>query len=396
MSDATATLRMPENMTRLAATRLQLHAADGGPEEGAQVPEWIHLSPAGVAVDGVEGMLVQGRDGREFVILDPQAVIDSTELPLSLDIDHRSMMVGWVDSASTEAFGWVEELAFVSEEDVAASPHDSAGFWGRVEWTEPGAELVRSKRFRNLSPVIEMEWRAPENEREVAPPAAARAFVNVALTNLPNLRLASLNARGGHQPSANAETEQTTMTAEEILEAARTMLGLAEDATAEDTVRALAEALGVELPAPSEEGGEGGDAEENEANARGDLAVAMERNAALTAELASFRQAEAEHATDLAIAEGRAPAAHRSHLVGLFSRDRETFDGLTAAPAATPNLSSVTNDGTGRVTLSENATRTEIDAAASKLGPKALHLYRNFVSAGYAPAKAYAKASSKA
>ena len=341
-------------MFRSAA--IALHAQASG-----DAPEWIHFTPAGHRVSEDGPLMVQGRDGRRFGVEDPAAVIEATELPISLDVDHVSLMAGWMPGASSEAFGWLEEIRYVGD-DETGEQFSQPGFWGRVEWTDLGLDRVKRKHFRMLSPVIEM--------RQGEGIDLAHKFVNVALTNLPNLRMVSLNRRGAPKESAH-------MDANEILDALRAQLDLPEDATEADAVQALADALGVTITIGEAEEPEGGE----EAPPADDAAMveANARIAELEAQLQAHRELDEEQAraaADLAISEGRADEERRGTLERLYREDRASFDAFTArkAPPVAPIMGNVTSPDSTASTPSKMS-RKEIGALVEAMTEAEQHRF---------------------
>ena len=197
----------PIDGSRLAACAISVPA-----EPPAEIP----LIPAGT---------FRGRDGREWTLGDPAAVIAASaalKYPegFCVDIEHALIK----DDGDAPAAGWIGEL-FVRDGAV----------WGKVEWTELGANAIQGKTYRGLSPVF-----LHDAANQVV------AFANAGLTNKRNLFLPALNERA--QPPENS----TVIKLAEIL-------GLAKDATEEQiaacatqfaaTMAALAALLGVDLKA---------------------------------------------------------------------------------------------------------------------------------------------------
>lgn len=181
----------------------------------AEPPAEIMLIPAGT---------FRGRDGREWTLGDPAAVIAASAAlrypeGFCVDIEHALIKDG-----AAPAAGWIGEL-FARDGAV----------WGKVEWTEIGANAIQGKTYRGLSPVFLHD-------------AAGRvvAFANAGLTNKRNLFLPALNER------ASLQENSTVIKLAEIL-------GLAKDATEDQiaacatqltaTLAALAALLGVDLKA---------------------------------------------------------------------------------------------------------------------------------------------------
>jgi len=132
-----------------------------------EAPEWVHLTPAGT---------FSGADGRgPFTLGDADDVIRTSMAAGKLPIDENHA----VDKAAPEgrpspARGWIVEMQ--------ARPD---GLWGRVEWTGSGAELMRDKAYRGISPVF---THTKEGGRVVR-------VLRAALTNDPNLTLTTLHSR---------------------------------------------------------------------------------------------------------------------------------------------------------------------------------------------------------
>ncbi|MEZ4250228.1 MAG: phage protease [Polyangiales bacterium] len=153
-------------------------------------PKWIHICPAGEHDADSDEVRVRGRDGREFAILDVERVLRSTELPMQIDWDHQSVFP--FPFGSTRAAGWIDLVEFVDKSDEL---RPARGFWARIErWVPEGRADVEASRFRGISPVVRYEYRAA-NSKGITPPPALVGFVNVALTNMPNLQLTMLHSR---------------------------------------------------------------------------------------------------------------------------------------------------------------------------------------------------------
>lgn len=167
-------------------------------ETGA-APDLVQLIPA--------GPMIRGRDGREWRLADPQAVVDRFDPAKEpqIDIEHSSQLLA-PNGMPAPAVGWIKELAV----------RDGA-IWGRVEWNAEGAAAVTSRAYRYLSPVFTFSATTREIDR----------IVSVGLTNSPNLEMAALNA---------AEQKETAdMVDPTILEA----LGLKPTADVAATVLAI-------------------------------------------------------------------------------------------------------------------------------------------------------------
>lgn len=129
-------------------------------EAGDDVPEWIHLLPAG------EIRTVDGRGPyRAASLAELAAVSLQSGQKLVLDECHASD-VAWKHSGSAPARGWI----------VALEARDD-GLWGKVEWTPTGKQLMAEKAYAGISPVISHDT----NGRVLR-------LLRASLTNTPNLQ----------------------------------------------------------------------------------------------------------------------------------------------------------------------------------------------------------------
>lgn len=167
--------------------------------EGA--PEWVHLMPPG---------RIRGRDGREFVLDDPQAVIaafagNGADLPV--DYEHQSDTRPDLRSGPVPAAGWIKELKAGAD-----------GLWGRVEWTAQAREMIAGKAYRYLSPSFYYD-------------KASKAVIRLkgaGLVHKPNLHLKALAAE-----------EDLAAGDGGLLKRLAAVLDLPEDAAEEDVFKTL-------------------------------------------------------------------------------------------------------------------------------------------------------------
>jgi phage I-like protein len=162
--------------------------------EGENIPSRIMLVPP--------GMLVKGRDNREWKNPDPKLVAQNsnTRLPaLPVDENHSTDLSA-PKGGSSPAFGWMKNLCADA----------SGALWADVEWTERGRDALAKKEYRFISPVF------LHNEK-----GEINCILRAALTNSPNLDLPALN-------SARLENMNTEVSMNKELLAA---LGLPETAT---------------------------------------------------------------------------------------------------------------------------------------------------------------------
>lgn len=163
--------------------------------EGANVPDWIQLTPAGPAFSG--------RDGRSWTMSDPQSVVErfkAQNWDLPVDIDHSTETVE--PGTPAPAVGHIQEL------DV----RDGA-LWGRVAWNDTGRQLLSARAYKYISPVF---YFTAEND--------VHSMVSAALVHRPNLMMQALNSK------------QETNTMDPAILAA---LGLSSGASAADAVLAI-------------------------------------------------------------------------------------------------------------------------------------------------------------
>ncbi|MGV6839991.1 MAG: phage protease [Planktomarina sp.] len=179
-------------------TSIQIAGLALNTTQGA-APDWIQLLPAGPSI--------KGRDGRRWVMSDPQAIVDAfnrTGIKLPIDFEHATQVRAECGQR-VDAEGWIEELALRGGE-----------VWGKVEWFDAAKSAVAAQAYRYISPVFTFD---PQT-REIGELRSA------GLTNTPNLKLAALN-----KPAANGEPEMDKT----ILDA----LGLEEGADADAVVTAI-------------------------------------------------------------------------------------------------------------------------------------------------------------
>ncbi|WP_332117251.1 phage protease [Azorhizobium caulinodans] len=163
---------------------------------GPQVPDWVHLVPAGTFA---------GLDGRgPYTLADAASVIAlSMGAGAKLPVDeNHAIDLAAPKGEPSPARGWIVALEARAD-----------GIWGRVEWTETGKALLADRAYRGLSPALAI---AKAGGRVLA-------VLRASLTNNPNLAdLTTLHHRS-----------QSTMD----IAALRQTLGLATDAS-EDAILA--------------------------------------------------------------------------------------------------------------------------------------------------------------
>jgi phage I-like protein len=93
-----------------------------------------------------------------------QTNFNNSSLDVVVDLDHATLFKG-----TGEAYGWIKELEIVD-----------AKLNGKVEWLENGKELVKSKKYKYISPVL-----SPNTIDEVTAENIGWTLHSVALTNRP-------------------------------------------------------------------------------------------------------------------------------------------------------------------------------------------------------------------
>ena len=212
----------PKPHAKAGGKVLMFSLASGPGGDEWPVPEWVQLCPA--------GELVEGRDGRSFKVESVEEVLEGTESEMFFDIDHEAY--SW--DGSTEAKGWMQELVYLEEAD---EERPAPGFWARVKWTSEGRELIKSGKFRGVSPTIRVRYETDENGYLVFPGTMVGFARAAALTNLPALEMTMLNREntvelGAKQRPPGPIDESSEMN--ETLIALAVKMGLGVDSTEKD------------------------------------------------------------------------------------------------------------------------------------------------------------------
>jgi hypothetical protein len=163
------------------ATHIACHQFDG-----ASVPDWVQLLPAGT---------FRGEDGRgPYILSNPAAVVAASmgEGKLPVDENHAIDLAA-PKGAPSPARGWIVEMQ--------ARPD---GIWGRVDWSETGRSLLQSKAYSFLSPVF-----------MYSPSGIISRIFRAGLTNTPNLtQLKALNMSGSFDREIDGSKDVTPTAAE--------------------------------------------------------------------------------------------------------------------------------------------------------------------------------------
>lgn len=177
-------------------------------DEG-QPPEWVKLLPYGEVV---------GRDGRRWQMPreSADAVIAASKAraageDIVFDYDHQTDRAPAV-AGTAPASGWIKELQ--ARDD---------GIYGRVEWTRPATAALQEQEYRYISPVFNFDKATGQVTR----------ILRAGLTNTPNLVLGAV--------ASEQEPGEETLDLKQIAQA----LGLAEDATLEQILEAIAAMKGA-------------------------------------------------------------------------------------------------------------------------------------------------------
>lgn len=187
-------------------TGLRLATCDRALPRPGDAPEWVHLLPAG---DHIEA-----RDGREYRLLDPGAIIldfQERAVDLPIDYEHQMARASAGDKGPVPAAGWIKELR-----------HDASGLWGRVEWTATARELIARKEYRYLSPTF---WHNAAGQ--------ITRLSGAGLVHKPALHLEALAQETPPMPAETPSPWSTVIT--RLLET----LGLSKDATEREILEAL-------------------------------------------------------------------------------------------------------------------------------------------------------------
>lgn len=134
---------------------------------GADVPEWVHLLPAGQAITTFDGR-------GPYRLTDAAAVIAASMAQprgMLIDVNHATDLLA-PKGGDAPARGWIKELQ--ARDD---------GIWGRIDWNPSGRALLADRSYKGLSPVI-----------EYFPGGTIARILRASLTNYPNLQhLTALN-----------------------------------------------------------------------------------------------------------------------------------------------------------------------------------------------------------
>jgi phage I-like protein len=194
-------------MDKIVFTELAMNA------EG-KVPEWVHILPAGQAVQAV--------DGRSWIMPDAAKVIarSMTGVDIPIDYEHQTddpkRRSG---NGPIPAAGWIKKLEARAD-----------GIWGQVEWTPRAVELLSACEYRYLSPVFTYDTETLQIGK----------ITGAGLVHTPALRMTALaSAQSGQDqnaPEGQSQSDRAAVMLGQIL----TALGLPNGSSAEDILAAIA------------------------------------------------------------------------------------------------------------------------------------------------------------
>ena len=200
------------------------------------------------ALNGARQYLII-RDGRtdlsdgSYWLLDSEAAVDVVNrvqehgVDLHFDYEHQSVGGKYTSPDGTApAAGWIKGLRYQKGE----------GLYATVRWNEAAARMIAQREYRYMSPAVLVD---KETRRIVR-------LRSVALTNTPAMagcpELVAASRRNDWRLVMADEPQDTGQSAETLLVTVREILGLPEDATAEQVLQAAIEALRSMQAADSE------------------------------------------------------------------------------------------------------------------------------------------------
>lgn len=273
--------------TLLSSLNSQKSTGDAGHGPAAAIalnaegkaPDWIMLVPS--------GRLVVGRDGRQFTVYDPEAIIAATARYLPLPMDYLHDYENRKPGDDTPAAGWIEAME-VRE----------GAIWGNVKWTKKASAAIEDREYRFVSPAFLHTKDAD---------ARIMRLTSAGLVHRPNFVMPALN------------NQQDPVMDKDLLKA----LGLAETA---DTATAIAAVNALQTPSPAKY------------VPRADYDQMLTRATNAEQKLAEDdkvrAQAAAEQLVDKGIADGKVAPASRDHYLKLALNSRADVEALLASAPA--------------------------------------------------------------
>lgn len=308
---------------------------------GGDVPEFIHLVPAGTFTT---------QDGRgPFTVVDAAALI-AASMPggrkLAIDVNHA---IDKLTERGEEApaVGWI--VAMEARAD---------GIWGKVEWNEAGRKKVGGKEYGFISPVILLTKTKPHRVTQI---------LRASLTNAPALTtLASLNSRQTGDPEMENEL-RTALGLPETADQAAILVAVNAALGSSSAMTRIAEAAGLQKTATADDivaafTARGGSGELTEL--RDQVKSLNTQLTSVNAQLATvLNDGAKERATafvEKAIEEGKIVPVLRDHFVARHVKNpKEVEDEIKLMPSI--NAGGLGNrrvvESDGKVTLSEEDKR---------------------------------------
>lgn len=166
---------------RIVCDRVQAFTGDP-----AKPREWILLARMGVN-PSVNRPFDLSEDRADAIVSE----FNRRKVDLVIDYEHQTMGGDYsAPNGKAPAAGWVKELRAYSIADDAPDGR-TPGIWGRVEWTAEAYDLIASKHYKYLSPVVSIDEESGDVLR----------LLNAALTNFPALDDApTVSAKGAAMP----------------------------------------------------------------------------------------------------------------------------------------------------------------------------------------------------
>jgi phage I-like protein len=286
-------------------TSLSLAPCDRALAPGGGAPEWVHLFPDGK---------MTGRDGRQFDLADPAALVldfEARGVDLPIDHEHRNDNPEAKVKGPVPVAGWVKELRA-----------DATGLWGRVEWTATASEMIARREYRYLSPSFLFH---PETGQIMRIKGAG--LVHNPNLHLPNLHLPNLHltALASEEPTVAPQDPKPVDPA--VLARLAAMLGLPPDSDAPTILAAIL--AGMEKPVQAATA-----AQQPDPARFVPIDAVEELLADRNSQIATLRQAEARAKVELAFKEGHITPAMRGWATALCVQNPDSFDAFLAKSPA--------------------------------------------------------------
>lgn len=176
----------------------------GSGADGAEVPDWVMILPAGT---------FSGADGRgPYHVADAQALVDASIKAMNgsglIDENHATDLAA-PKGEPAPARGWIRQLQARAD-----------GIWARIEWTKAGRDLLADRAYRHISPAFMHRKDGTITE-----------ILRASLVNDPNLRgIAALHAASQEKQNMDLLAQlvealglDSTTTADQLVETVKTL-----------------------------------------------------------------------------------------------------------------------------------------------------------------------------